>query len=592
VNPRIVRFDQACREQFRQSVRDAAPDRRRMAEDAARLSAAWPAAIVDAGRHALLGPALRCKAAGYNADLYGWVIKASRAIEAADRLLDGADELRFELSDLLLGEYFLLHRAAHRGMKVETTTPRDVLEGRFLETVSPVSSRPGFEPVECDLTVALTPGETTPSETMPDRVDVAFVATMATYVPPMLPVIESLRRRGRSSVLLAPACARDWPGLRSRDLPCPLVPIESLMDDSLRAMHELEGRRIGQACDAREDPLASMLDYRGVPLWPLVRTDVRHLARRYVPHVLTLDAATERFVRRTGVRVVACARLRRATDVTIAMAARRAGASVAMLMHGHVGGEPERLFVDGDFGVPDRVFAWGDEQREIIIGKGAAAERVIVTGNPSWDDASPGDERAAADLRRRLGRPDHERLVALIGQPDARPQLEAIIAAAARVPGVCLLCRPHPSEGVEPYERAASKVGEGRCLVIGESQVAMADLLRGCDAALTLHSTVNLEAIAHGCPVITVAMGELAKEPRLVDLAAHGLPLVTDGETLTASLQTIAADHRAWRATTRNAVAACRRAWGMDADATSAERVADAMEGLAAGDACRGRKAA
>ncbi len=554
-----------------------------MAEDAARLSAAWPAAIVDAGRHTLLGPALRCKAAGYNADLYGWVIKASRAIEAADRLLDGAAELRFELSDLLLGEYFLLHRAAHRGMKVETTTPRDVLEGRFLETVSPVSSRPGFEPVECDLTVALTPGEPTPGEptpgeTMPDRVDVAFVATMATYVPPMLPVIESLRRRGRSSVLLAPACACDWPVFRSRDLPCPLVPIEALMDDSLRAMHELEGRRIGQACDAREDSLASLLDYRGVPLWPLVRTDVRHLARRYVPHVLTLDAAMERFVRRTGVRVVACARLRRATDVTIAMAARRAGASVAMLMHGHVGGEPERMFVDGDFGVPDRVFAWGDEQREIIIGKGAAAERVVVTGNPSWDDASPGDERAAADLRRRLGRPDHERLVALIGQPDARPQLEAIIAAAARVPGVCLLCRPHPSEGVEPYERAASKVSEGRCLVIGESQVAMADLLRGCDAALTLHSTVNLEAIAHGCSVITVAMGDLAKQPRLVDLASHGLPLVTDGDALAAHLAAIAADARAWRDSMGGAVESCRQAWGMDAPSPSADRIAQAME--------------
>jgi hypothetical protein len=587
VNPRTVRFDQACRERFRQGVRDAAPDRRRMAEDAARLSAAWPAAIVDAGRHTLLGPALRCKAAGYNADLYGWVIKASRAIEAADRLLEGVDELRFEPSELLLGEYFLLHRAAHRGVRVETTTPRDVLEARFFETVAPLSSRPGFEPVECDLMAATMPGLTTPT-----RVDVVFVATMPTYVPPMLPVIESLRRRGRWAVLLAPACAREWPVFRSRDLPCPLVPVESLMDDSLRAMHDLEGLVVGQACEAHEESLASVFDYRGVPLWPLVRTDVLHLAKRYVPHVLTLDAATERFVRRTGVRVVACARLRRATDVTIAMAARRAGASVAMLMHGHVGGEPERLFVDGDFGVPDRVFAWGDEQREIIIGKGAAAERVVVTGNPSWDDASPGDERAAADLRRRLGRPDHERLVALIGQPDARPQLEAIIAAAARVPGVCLLCRPHPSEGVEPYERAASKVGEGRCLVIGESQVAMADLLRGCDAALTLHSTVNLEAIAHGCPVITVAMGDLAKQPRLVDLASHGLQLVTDGDALAAHLAAIAADARAWRASMSGAVGACRRAWGMDVGRSSTERVADAVDDLTASDDRRDRAAA
>ena len=476
--------------------------------------------------------------------------------------------------------------------RLRDLAPRDVLEAKLLATIAPISSRPGFEPVECDLLAAMTPAHATAALLTTDRVDVAFVATMPTYVPPMVPVIESLRRRGRSSVLLAPACACEWPVFRGRDLPCPLVPIESLIDDSLRAMHERERRRIEEACEAREESLASMVDDRGVPLWPLVRTDLLHLARRYVPHVLTLDAATERFVRRTGVRVVACARLRRATDVTIAMAARRAGASVAMLMHGHVGGEPERMFVDGDFSLPDRVFAWGDEQREVIIGKGAATERVVVTGNPSWDDASPGDERAAADLRARLQRPAHERMVALIGQPDARPQLETIIAAAARVPGLCLLCRPHPSEGVDVYERAASTVGEGRCLVIGESQVAMRDLLRGCDAALTLHSTVNLEAIAHGCPVITVAMGELAKEPRLVDLAAHGLPLVTDGETLTASLQTIATDPRAWRAITRNAVASCRRAWGMDADATSAERVADAMEGLAAGDAGRGCKAA
>jgi hypothetical protein len=331
-------------------------------------------------------------------------------------------------------------------------------------------------------------------------------------------------------------------------------------------------------CERRIGPLTSSLDFEGIPLWPLAGVDVLHLARHYVPHVRVLHEAATRFMRRAGVRTLVCARLRRATDTTIALAARRAGAAVTMLMHGHVSIEPERTFVDGDFAMPDMVCAWGSEQRETIVMKGAPRERVVVTGNPMWDRAAPRCEQAGRTLLAKLGRESNERLVALIGQADAVPQLGAIVEEAARIDGLCLICRPHPAEDRSVYDRAVAAFGGGRCLVADESQVPLKDLLRACDAAVTLHSTVNLEAVAHGLPVITVGLDELAAAPRLIDLASHGLPLVTTRSQLASTLSTIVQQPQQWWRSVRTPLEDVRAAWGMDDPAPAAQRVAEAIE--------------
>ncbi|MCX5691656.1 MAG: hypothetical protein NTV94_18000, partial [Planctomycetota bacterium] len=448
------------REQFRASVRAASPCRQTMAARAASVATAWLDAVSEGSQRTFLAAALGCKAAGYNADLYGWVIKASRAIEAADALLKDVSAIDFQLPELQLGEYFLLQRAMATGRRVQTRTPLAELERGLFATQTPCSQRAGFTSVEVDLNAD---GAHGPCGALSSRCDVAFVATMPTYLPPLLGPMEALTS-------------------------CRVVAIESLLDQSHLAQLEWEQASMADVCERSLHALQRSMVFDGVSLWPLVRADIVHLARYYVPHVRVLRAAMAQWVRAAGVRTLVCARLRRATDTTMALAAREAGASVCMLLHGHISSEPERTFVDGDFSIPHALCIWGEPQREVAVAKGVDPERITVTGNPAWDQSRRGMADARGTLASQLGCAPTDRIVTLIGQADALPQLGKIIETAAATPGLILACRPHPGEDVTVYRRALSLLGNQRTILLEQHGPSLDALLAGSDAIVTLHS--------------------------------------------------------------------------------------------------------
>ena len=574
----MIHFDAAMREHFRASVKDAAPDRAVMASDAVALSVAWLSAVSAGSDLAFLERALRCKAAGYNADLYGWVIRASRAIEAADALLGDATGIDFTLPDLQLGEYFLLQRAAATGKRVYVRHGAASLEAALFATQKARCDASGFEPIELELNTSVPGTRLAPHAR---RLDVVAVASMETYLPPLRAALCELITRGKRCGLLVPRGALGrWGGLDDVPEGCSVVAIESIVDPHEAAQLEWEQASMVDVCERYARDFEQSLTYRGVSLWPLVQRDVVHMVRQYVPYVRVLRSASARFFREAGVRTLLCARLRRATDTTLAAAAQESGAAVCMVLHGHVGAEPERTFVDGDHTLADSICIWGEPQREVVAGKGAKPERIVVTGNPVWDSyrgaASGGHDRHA--LTRAVGCGDGDRVVALIGQPDALSQLGKIIEVAAGIKGLVLVCRPHPTEDVRIYERAIASLGNERTLLATEQRVPMATLLESADAVITLHSTVNLEAVACGTPVVTVALDELREVPRLVDLPSMGLPLVTSADELATCLRELVAQPQRWHDSVRDGLTQVRRAWGMDSMVPAAARVADQVE--------------
>jgi hypothetical protein len=572
----LIHFDSEMREQFRASVKAASPCRQTMATRAASVATAWLDAVSEGSERTFFAAALGCKAAGYNADLYGWVIKASRAIEAADALLKDVSAIDFQLPDLQLGEYFLLQRAMATGRRVQTHTPLAELERGLFATQIPCSQRAGFASVEVELNAD---GAHGPCGALSSRCDVAFVATMPTYLPPLLGPMEALSRRGESCTLLVPSQAiHEWPAMKQVPANCRVVAIESLLDQSHLAQLEWEQASMADVCERSLHALQRSMVFDGVSLWPLVRADLVHLARYYVPHVRVLRVAMAQWVRAAGVRTLVCARLRRATDTTMALAAREAGASICMLLHGHISSEPERTFVDGDFSIPHALCIWGEPQREVAVTKGVDSERITVTGNPAWDQSRSGMADARGTLASQLGCAATDRIVTLIGQADALPQLGKIIETAAATPGLILACRPHPGEEVTVYRRALSLLGNERTLLLDQQGPSLEALLAGSDAIVTLHSTVNLEALAHGTPVITVALDQLSSLHRLVDLPAYGLPLATSARVLESLFKQLVEAPQRWHDQVRGALIRARHAWGMDHPVPAAERVADRIQ--------------
>lgn len=526
----IARYGLADRDRFRDAVRSSPVDEQLAADEAERLSRAWigPLALPDGE---FLADVLRYKAAGYNADLHAHVRRAMRAVHAADAWLADADALEVDVPALTLGEYTLLQRAKARGLRVRTIVPLEVLEREFADTVTPVSEKPGYEPVEFDLSLPGTGMAEAP------RCDVLFVATMANYLNPIIPVANALARSGRAVGVLLPRAGMAWGGAQRLSPVVMRLVLEDFVDEGMAAAQARWRSEISARWEHCEEAVAAacrMADHiGGISLWPLVQKDLSRLAARYIPLARACRAIGCRLADRVGTAVGA--RLRRATDLALVRGLTDAGVPHALVIHGHVSRAADRRFVDGDFG-RSRILAWNQDQAGAIAAKGVRPDRVVITGNPDWDGlverGSRAGERVEASMRiaHALGLDETRPVIVLTSQEQVAPLAKELAAAVLRSPAAQLVMKVHPAEDAGPYHAAA--VGEGRVRVVTTGGPALHDLLHAADAVLTFHSTTNLEAVCLGTPVISLAMGPLAGVDRLVPLEQSGLPVAESLDSL------------------------------------------------------------
>jgi hypothetical protein len=513
------------------------------------------------------------KLCGYNAQLHAWAIRLLGAVESVDTLLTNVRSLTFTCSDLLLGEYFLLERAHTRGVKVTTSTPMDELMAGLTAAWPPHCDAQGYQTTECVLDELCHVGEMIDGAApwAPTRIavghgvvedttpiDVLFVATMETYVSTMMPVARELAARGQKPAFLLPRAWRTWGAARELMLHA-VVEIERV-EDCPQPREVIQPPGLG-GCVSDD-----LLMLEGIRLAPLAGRDVDVTLRSYVPYLSGVERRVRSLLTRRHVGAVVVARLRRATEHVVVSVAGEVNIPCTLLVHGHISDRPEREFVDGDFAPVSKVLVWGEAQAQVVQRKltraGATGEcpRIVVTGNPCWDAAG-----CAAE-------PTGPAVLTYIGQPDGFAHVEPLVHAVARAQSaapILLRLRPHPGESLAHYEilLESGEFGNKYITLSDPRSVPLEDDLRSATAVLTFHSTANLEALAWGVPVVTLAMDERAQHDRFVRLEEYGLPIIHDAAALYECVRTIAAHPRAWREEQASAVARAQSAWRMSRDA-------------------------
>ncbi len=557
-----IQFGPAERDELRALIRAASVDERRAADIAEGMARAWVRPL--AGDHAVdLAACVVHKAAGFNAGLHEHVRKALRAQAGAAAWINargGAARscVRFSLDDLQLGEYHAILLWESLGAKVQTTRERSALIGAMAAGLPTIGAAPGFPTFEIELSGASRPW-------VDHAIDVLFVASMDNYLNPMVPVMGELMRRGQRVGVLLPAGADAWANAKRIPGDATRVGFDDLLTPDLVELGEHERVRVEEAWLRREGDIACALREGAIDLWPLASTDLRRMAREYVPRALQLWRAGERLVREVGVRAIVGARMRRTCDIALVLGARSAGARASILVHGHISEAPERRFDDGSFDQLDAVGAWGDDQRRVILAKssrGPAAgalpgvtiepDRVHPAGNPAWDELSRRDHAAAAReqtrraIARELDLPLGCAWFVLTAQEASASQFGAIRDAVLATRDAFLIVKTHPREDPSAY-LASDEPARERTRVVSGVSPALHDLLLAADATITFHSTTNLESLLLGTPVITVALGELQHVDRLVFLERFGLPLATSERALREVMASAASEPSTFR---------------------------------------------
>jgi hypothetical protein len=202
-------------------------------------------------------------------------------------------------------------------------------------------------------------------------------------------------------------------------------------------------------------------------------------------------------------------------------------------------------------GYADRVCVISESVRQMFLSAGRTPDEVVVTGNPAFDPLGSSDlqERGLHLRRSRCWGDDFVILFAAQPEPASHPKsnragdvnlphniLHILRDVVESEVGWRLVVRPHPSQ-------ALLVVPEGSKVEASAPDEDLASVLRAVDVVVTLTSTVGLEAVIIGTPVVSPQVSILNWSAPYVE---QGIALGTESLAgLRKALRTVAAGN--WR---------------------------------------------
>ena len=175
--------------------------------------------------------------------------------------------------------------------------------------------------------------------------------------------------------------------------------------------------------------------------------------------------------------------------------------------------------------LPERLFVWnGVQRREATDMHGVPAERVVMTGAPSfdrWFDRQP--SRTRDEFARRVGLPAGRSVVLWVCSalfPGSPSEAEFVLRWAAalrsspdpRVRDAAILVRPHPSRKREwddvPWRSISDLSLWGDNPIDEEARADYFDSMRHSDAVVGLNTSAFIEAGIVGSPVMAILPDE------------------------------------------------------------------------------------
>ncbi|MCK4594547.1 hypothetical protein KAU45_08595, partial [bacterium] len=268
---------------------------------------------------------------------------------------------------------------------------------------------------------------------------------------------------------------------------------------------------------ARELPdLLPTLPWRGLDLGEFARGWLLVMLRQVYWVLLSPAAALEELLNRVKPRLIVSL-TERLELVNLAYQIAREKGIPTLTIESH-----DMIWDTPLFGpvAADRMAVSGEYSAEIYARGGAPREKLVVTGQPSFD-------RLAGYRETGPSKDSPERLLVVITQPpdvaltaDMRCEmLEGALLAGREIPNLRVAIKPHPRENLDDLRLVLNELGAPREILLPK-KLDLYKLLATSDVVLTAFSTVGVEAIMGGRPVVVLKTDSKSAVLPYVDSAA------------------------------------------------------------------------
>lgn len=299
-----------------------------------------------------------------------------------------------------------------------------------------------------------------------------------------------------------------------------VVPVERYAPRrALRASREMWRRRTAHFAALRNAPaLRGAAVIRGIDCWPLVKEQLAGIAWLQWPwSVRAMDEAAAALdaLQPSGVLTYAEAG---GWGRALILESRRRNIPSIGLQHGFIyrhwlnyRHEPDEMqpSTTPPFPLPTQTLLFDSYAQRHLEERGRfPADALVVTGSPRLDELRrsivPIGDHPTVKTRLTLGVEEDQAIVLVTTkEKEARPVLGTFCAAAASLPGVAIIIKPHPAETGEAYADIVSTLPLVR---VSPPSLTLAELLRSARVVVTVNSTVALDAAALDIPALVIGL--------------------------------------------------------------------------------------
>lgn len=203
------------------------------------------------------------------------------------------------------------------------------------------------------------------------------------------------------------------------------------------------------------------------------------------------------------------------------------GIRTACLVHGSIAGDP----LQGTQ-LADKILVYGSTNLRQLTEAAVPATRIAVCGAPYLDHRPRQSGQLHPRLREGLGLGDDKPFVLVAtsgpGHTVSHGHHEAVIQNVMRVsaqrPDVDFVAKLHRKDKAAYYERARKSIPGSRLRVVPDGAPGLPtdifDWLHGCSMVVTGASTVAVEAMLMGVPVITIDFADELRAVAFIEAAA------------------------------------------------------------------------
>ncbi len=343
------------------------------------------------------------------------------------------------------------------------------------------------------------------------------------HAPQVIPWAKELVQNDKNELLIIDI--NPWPAEYGELNSCLRV-LSQYMDNSLEIKTRRKAKEILSSWHRLQDEpsLKGSLTYEGISLFDAFKDTISYGFKYLFNKLIRCIEVTRRVIEVEKPDVIVVMDERSPFGRAVVATCDLMGIPSLVLQHGTHDDQP---YYSSTYAA--KMSVYGDFTRKVLVQRGVSPDKIVLTGAPQWDALMTEKGISREEFCRQMGLDESKDIIllttAITFERDVGKKVVAgVIDAMRQFPQMQLLIRAHPSqsEPISLYQDIASEMEIGDVVIFKKPHDY--DSIRACDIFITQYSTVAIDAIIAGKPVITINLtGETDLFPYAESGAAIGV---------------------------------------------------------------------